>query len=154
MYWWHVKMTIIHLDQDRGAKYDLNCNTHIQNMTIKANRTLGFIRRNVSNVHTLITWRHTSNSIQHTSTAPACVCLPFMEPIHSVQYNKMEAVQGKAAHWVTNDYSLYSNVTQLINSLGRRSLEQRRVSSDRNKPEKATCPGGNLKLKSTCPPKV
>ena len=41
--------------------------------------------------------------------------------------NKVEAVQRRAARWVTNNYSSYSSVTQMINSLGWRSLEQRRA---------------------------
>ena len=38
--------------------------------------------------------------------------------------NKVKAVQGKAARWVKNDYSSYSSVTQITNTLGSRSLEQ------------------------------
>ena len=45
-----------------------------------------------------------------------------MEPSH-----KVEAVQRRAARWVTHDYSSYSSVTQMINTLGWRSLEQRRA---------------------------
>ena len=40
----------------------LNWNTHIQNLTTKANRTLGFVRRNIPTKH---------QGIQNTSTAPA-----------------------------------------------------------------------------------
>ena len=41
--------------------------------------------------------------------------------------NKVEAVQRRAALCVTDDYSSYNSVTQMINSLGWRSLEQKRA---------------------------
>ena len=31
--------------------HDSNCNTHVQNLTIKANRPLGFVRRNIQTKH-------------------------------------------------------------------------------------------------------
>ena len=36
-------------------------------------------------------------------------------------------VERRAARWVTHDYSSYSSVTQMINTLGWMSLEQRRA---------------------------
>ena len=47
--------------------------------------------------------------------------------IIQININKVEAVQCRAARWVTHDYSSYSSVTQMINTLGWRSLEQRRA---------------------------
>ena len=40
---------------------------------------------------------------------------------------KVEAVQRSPARWVTHDHSSYSSVTQMINTLGWRSLEQTRA---------------------------
>ena len=48
-------------------------------------------------------------------------------PYTQANINKVEAVQRRAAGRVTNDYTSYSSVTQMINSLGWRSLEQRRA---------------------------
>ena len=41
--------------------------------------------------------------------------------------NKIEKVQRRAARWVTNDYSSYSSVTDMLSNLGWRSLENRRT---------------------------
>ena len=49
---------------------------------------------------------------------------PVWSPYTQTNINKIEAVQRRAARWVSNDYSSYSNLTQMINTLGLRSLEQ------------------------------
>ena len=48
-------------------------------------------------------------------------------PYTQANINKVEKVQRRAARWVSNDYSSYSSVTQMLNTLGWRSLEQRRA---------------------------
>ena len=101
------------------VSHDLNWNT--QNLTTKANRTLGFIRRNIPTKHHGI--RQTAyNTLVWPQLEYAS---PVWSPCTQVRINKVEAVQRRAARWVTNDYSSYSSVTQMINSLGWRSLEQR-----------------------------
>ena len=50
-----------------------------------------------------------------------------MEPTHRHQCKLDRTVQRRAARWVTHDYSSYSSVTQMITTLGWRSLEQRRA---------------------------
>ena len=39
---------------------------------------------------------------------------------------KIEMVQRRAARWVSNDYSIYSSVTEMMSNLGWRSVENRR----------------------------
>ena len=103
--------------------HDLNWNTHIQNVTTKDNSTQGFVCRNIQTKHQGI--RQTAYT---TLVRPQ---LEYASPVWSTytqpNINKVEAVQHRTARWVTNDYSSYSSVTQMINSLGRRSLEQRRA---------------------------
>ena len=41
--------------------------------------------------------------------------------------SKIEKVQRRAARWVSNDYSTYSSVTDMLSNLGWRSLENRRI---------------------------
>ena len=101
----------------------LNWNTHIQNLTTKANRTLGFVRRNTPTKHQGI--RHTAyNTLVRPQFTYAS---PVWSPYTQASINKVEAVQHRAARWVTNHYSSYSSVTQMIIPLGWRSLEQRRL---------------------------
>ena len=48
-------------------------------------------------------------------------------PYTQANINKVGKVQRRAVTWVSNDYSSYSSVTQMLNTLGWRSLEQRRA---------------------------
>ena len=43
--------------------------------------------------------------------------------------NKIEKVKRRAARWVSNDYSSYSSVTDMLSNLGWRSLENRRTNT-------------------------
>ena len=104
--------------------HDLNWNTHIQNLTTKANRTLGFVRRNIPTNHQGIRQTAYNTLVRPQLEYASSVWSPYTQ----ANINKVEAVQHRAARWVTIDYSLYSSETQMINSLGWRSLEQMRVS--------------------------
>ena len=103
--------------------HDLNWNQHIQNVTTKANRTLGFIRKNIQTKHKGIRQAAFNTIVRPQVEYASPVWSPYTQTI----INKIEAVQPRAARWVTNDYSSYSSVTQMINTLGWRSLEQRRA---------------------------
>ena len=63
--------------------HDLNWNQHIQNVTTKANRTLGFIRRNIQTKHKGI-----RQAAFNTIVRPpgGRVCLPCMEPLYPDQH--------------------------------------------------------------------
>ena len=88
-------------------------------MTVKANRTLGFIRRNLQTKHEGI--RETAyNTLVRTQVENASsVWRPY------TQIKKVENVLKRTARCVSNDCSSYSSVTQMLNTLGWRSLEQR-----------------------------
>ena len=45
-------------------------------------------------------------------------------PYTQANINKVEKVQRRAATWVSNDYASYSSVTQMLNTLGWRSLDK------------------------------
>jgi len=47
-------------------------------------------------------------------------------PIHKVTFDKSEAVQRRAARFVTGDFHLTSSVTQMLTSLKWKSLNRRR----------------------------
>ena len=48
-----------------------------------------------------------------------------LEPLHERKIDKIEMVQRRAARWVSNDYSTYSSVTEMMSNLGWWSLENR-----------------------------
>ena len=103
--------------------HDLKWNHHVQNVTTKANRTLGYIRRNIHTKHKGI--RQTA---YQTLVRPQLeYASPVWRPHTDTNVSLIETVQHRAAPWVTHDFSSYSSVTQRINTLGWRSLEQRRA---------------------------
>ena len=52
-------------------------------------------------------------------------------PYTKENINKIEKVQRRAARWVSNDYSTYSSVTDMLSNLGLWSLENRRIDARR-----------------------
>ena len=118
------------LESVDAAKYlgvsiskDLSWNTHISNITTSANRTLGFVKRNV------LTKNKDIKTMAYNSLVRPQLEYAFssLEPLHERNKSKIEKVQKRAARWVSNDYSTYSSVTDMLSNLGWRSLENRRI---------------------------
>ena len=103
--------------------HDLKWNHHVQNVTTKANRILGYIRRNIRTKHKGIRQTAYQTSVRPQLEYASHVWSPHTDTNVSL----IETVQRRAARWVTHDYSSYSSVTHMINTLGWRSLEQRRA---------------------------
>jgi len=103
--------------------HDLSFNTHIDNITQKANQTLGFLRRNPK-VH----------SPELKSTAYKTLVRPQLEysssvwsPHAAARIEQLESVQRRAARWAKHDFSRLSSVTDMLTSLNWRRLDLRRI---------------------------
>ena len=104
------------LETEDHAKYlgleirnDLKWIKHIQNVTTKANSTVGYI---VTYVEICTKHKGLHQTAYQTLVRPQ---LEYVSPVWS-QYtqtnvHKIEAVQRSAAHGVTHEYSSYSSVT-------------------------------------------
>ena len=97
-------------------------NSHIQNITTSAGRSLGFLKRNMR-----------SKNPELKEMAYKTLVHPLVEYSSSVwsPYTKsniarLETVQRRAARWTLSEYSPYASVKHMFQSLGWRSLEQRR----------------------------
>ena len=118
------------LDNVEEAKYlgitiqrCLNWNTHISNITKKANSTKAFLQRNMS----------------QCSTKAKAACYEYLvrplleyacttwDPWTKKNIDKIEAVQRRAARFVMGDYSRYSSVTAMLSKLNWSSLSERRA---------------------------
>ena len=104
---------------------DLKWSEHINNITKKANQTLGFLKRNIR-VH----------NKDLKSTAYKTLVRPQLEyastvwsPHTDLDINKLESVQRRAARWVTRDYQYTSSVSSMLQDLNWRTLDQRRIDS-------------------------
>lgn len=104
---------------------DLSWKKHTQNVSSKANKTLGFLRRNVK-----------TDSINIKECAYKTFVRPQLEyaaavwdPYRASDKSLIDKVQRRAARWVVNDYRSTSSVTKIHQKLGWDTLEERRKSS-------------------------
>ena len=104
---------------------NLSFNNHIQNIITSASRSPGFLKRNIRSQNPAL-----------REMAYKTLVLPLMEYSSSVwspntksNVDKLETIQRRAARWTSNNYSPYANLTEMLQSLGWRSLEQRRSDS-------------------------
>ena len=105
------------------AAKDLNWNTHINNITSPANKTLGFVKRNVVTKNRDIKTMAYNSLVRPQVEYASAVWSPYTKE----NISKIEKVKRRAARWVSNDYSPYSSVTDMLSNLGWRSLENRRT---------------------------
>lgn len=100
----------------------LDWGTHIGNISGKANRTLGFIRRHL--------WRapkKIKETAYNTMVRPQLeYCSTVWDPHTKSNIYQVERVQRRAARFVQHNYHNTSSVTDMLSHLGWESLEQRR----------------------------
>ena len=103
----------------------LNWNHHINEITGKAKRTLGFVKRSVKTKNEAV-----KELAYKTSVRPQVEYASSVWNPHTKQnISKIEMVQRRAARWVKNNYSSYDSVSNMLDNLGWRSLENRRIDS-------------------------
>ncbi|MCG8048091.1 MAG: hypothetical protein JAY66_20795 [Candidatus Thiodiazotropha taylori] len=104
---------------------NLSFNKHIQNITTSASRSLAFLRRNIRTQNPAL-----REMAYKTLVRPLVeYSSPVWSPYTQTNIDKLEMVQRRAARWTLHNYSTYASVTDLLQSLGWRSLEQRRSDS-------------------------
>ena len=97
-------------------------NWNIDSITNKANRTLGFLRRNLK-----ISSISIKEQAYKTLVRPLVeYASPVWDPHHQTDIRKLECVQRRAARFVLSSQHNRSSVTAMIQRLGWRSLEDRR----------------------------
>ncbi|MCG8045233.1 MAG: hypothetical protein JAY66_06065 [Candidatus Thiodiazotropha taylori] len=104
---------------------NLSWKPHITRITNSANKTLGFLRRNLK------AKRPELREIAYkTIVRPQLeYAAPVWDPYIQEDIKRVEMVQRRAARWVLNDFSTYTSVSDLLGRLGWRTLEQRRADS-------------------------
>ena len=104
--------------------YYLSWNTHINNTTSNANKTLVFVKRNVITKN-----KDTKTMACNTLVRPQVeYASSVWSPYTKENINKIDKVQRRATRWASNDYSTYSSVTDMLSNLGWRSIEKKTVS--------------------------
>ena len=118
------------LEHETSSKYlgvdittDLSWDTHINRITKKASRMLGFIRRNL-----LVANKTTKTNAYFSLVRPHLeYCCSIWNPHEIGQIKQLESIQRQAARYVCRDYSRTSSVTALLNQLSWDTLACRRT---------------------------
>ena len=92
---------------------DMNWDTHINNITSKANKIIGFYRRNLLIQNTEAKTLAYKSMVRSNLEYCASVWAPHTEKLKS----KLEQVQRRAARYVTNRYHNTSSVSAMLNHL-------------------------------------
>ena len=101
----------------------LSWNSHIDRITGNANRTLGYIRRNIKSKNQKV--RETAyNTLVRPQLEYAA---PIWDPYTKEKTLQLEKIQRRAARWTTSNYDYRSSVTSMLDQLSWRTLEQRRA---------------------------
>ena len=102
---------------------DLRWNEHVRNISNKANKTLGFLKRNL---------RHCSKATKERAykalVQPVVeYCSSVWDPFTAKNIRQVEMVQRRSARWVLSRYNRQDSVTDMLRDLGWRTLESRRT---------------------------
>ena len=104
---------------------DLDWGQHISEITCKATKTLGFLRRNLA-----LAPRHTKEVAYKTLVRPQLeYAAPIWHPYHETQIEMVEKVQRTAARWTCRRWRNTSSVGEMLDELEWPSLESRRERS-------------------------
>ena len=97
-------------------------NNHVNNITNKANKTLGFLKRNLKIRSTSV-----KNAAYNTLVRPTLeYAFSVWDPYTQGNIDQLEDVQRRAARFVLSDYDYMSSVTEMITKLSWDSLQVRR----------------------------
>ena len=91
----------------------LNWDDHVNNIAKKANRTQGFIRRNLKIRSEKIKEKAYQTIVRPLVEYASCVWDPYI----TYQKNQIEMVQRRGARFVTGDYSRNPSVSDMITNL-------------------------------------
>ena len=105
---------------------DLRWNTHVSNICTKANRTLGFLRRNLYSCP-----QEVKEAAHKGLVRPVLeYSVFFLNPSGVGLQNELEKVQNRAARFVTGDYNFETgSMTGILEHLKWESLKKRRRDS-------------------------
>ncbi|XP_072014732.1 uncharacterized protein [Amphiura filiformis] len=101
---------------------DLKWKNHINQISAKGNRALGFIKRNLRSCN-----EETKLTAFNTLVRPTIeYCSAVWDPHNQDLIYQIEAIQRRAVRFIKNDYSRKTSVTELMKDLHMSSLQDRR----------------------------
>ena len=117
------------LESVSSAKYlgldissDLSYNNHISRITTNANKTLGFLKRNITTKNEKVKQLAYKSLIRPQVEYASSIWSPYTKS----NVSKVERIQRRAIRWIKRDYPPLSSVSAMQEDLGLRTLEHRR----------------------------
>ena len=104
---------------------NLSWSSHVDRITNSANKTLGFIKRNVRTKMSGVR-EATYNTLVRSQLEYAAA---IWDPYTKVKTEQIEKVQRQAARWTTCNFVRMASVSAMLETLDWRTLEQRRADS-------------------------
>ena len=102
---------------------DLSWSHHVNRVTAKANRTLGFLRRNIKRAPATLKEQAYKTLVRPTLEFSSSV----WDPHTKKDSDQVEKVQRRAARFTLARYHNTSSVTSMLEELGWKDLKQRRA---------------------------
>ena len=116
-----VEVLLFCLVAKSTTKNDLRWNSHVENIVVKANKSLGFVRRNLYPCS-----ENTKHSANVTIVRPNLeYTTAVWDPYRQEQIDSIEAVQWHAARFIKRDYNRTSSIAEMLQSLDLHLLEHR-----------------------------
>ena len=112
----HAKYLGVELSNNMGW------NRHIQSITSKASKSLGFIKRNIKVKNQAVRETAYKTLVRPQLEYASTVWSPFTQK----NISQIEMVQRRAARWTLCRHSRLDSVTDMLQTLGWQTLEQRR----------------------------
>ena len=94
----------------------------MQSFSATAGRTLSLLQRNIYHCPERIKLMSYKSLVRPQLE----YCNTIWDPHNKCHINQLEALQNRAARFITNDFRRYSSVTQMKSDIGLESLESRR----------------------------
>ena len=112
--------------------HDLKWSRHIDQVTAKAARKLGFVRRNLRGSPADCKKLAYISLVRSGMEYASIIWAPYTKG--KADSNKLEKIQRSAARWILSSYSYKTSVTHLLQQLQLESLEERRKGSSIHAP--------------------
>ena len=101
----------------------LTWNSHIDRIASTANRTLGFVRRNIKTKMSKVRETAYNTLVRPQLEYDSAV----WDPHNKGRISQVEQVQRRAARWTVDNFERQASVTRIVQDLGWRTLDQRRA---------------------------
>ena len=102
---------------------NISWSSHIKRVLGNANRSLGYIRRNIKSKS-----KDIRDSAYNTIVRSQLEYVSAVWDLHTKEnISIIEMVQGRAARWTFGNFDNRASVTEMLNKLGWRALEQRQA---------------------------